>query len=35
MVFTRIEDGRIVERWEESDDLEFLRQIGVREFPAE
>ncbi|MDL5363781.1 ester cyclase [Halalkalicoccus sp. NIPERK01] len=35
MVFMRLEDGRIVERWEESDDLEFLRQIGVREVLAE
>lgn len=35
MVFMRLEDEKIVERWEESDDLEFLRQIGVREFPAE
>ena len=29
MVFYRIEDGKIVERWLESDNLSFLQQLGV------
>lgn len=29
MVLVRLEDGKIVERREESDDLEFLQQLGV------
>jgi len=34
-VFTRIEDGRIVERWVQPDALGLLRQLGVGELPAE
>ena len=29
MVWMRVEDGTIVERWEESDTLDFLQQLGV------
>lgn len=29
MVLMRLEDGKIVERWEESDTLEFLQQLGI------
>lgn len=29
MVLMRLEDGKIVERWEESDSLDLLRQLGV------
>lgn len=29
MVLMHIEDGKIAERWEESDNLEFLQQLGV------
>lgn len=29
MVLYRFEDGKIAERWQESDDLEFLQQLGV------
>lgn len=33
--FFRIEDGKIAERWLESDDLGLLQQLGVVEAPAE
>ena len=33
MVFYRIEDGKIVERWLESDNLEMLEQLGAIEPP--
>ncbi|MFP9190474.1 ester cyclase [Natronosalvus vescus] len=29
MVWMRLEDGLIVERWAESDNLEFLQQLGI------
>lgn len=29
MVLMRLEDGKIVERWEESDNLDFLQQLGI------
>lgn len=29
MVFMRLEDGLIVERWAEADDLDMLQQLGV------
>ncbi|MFD1512538.1 ester cyclase [Halomarina rubra] len=29
MVLMRLADGMIVERWEESDNLEFLQQLGI------
>lgn len=29
MVLMRLENGRIVERWEESDSLDLLQQLGV------
>lgn len=34
MVFTRIEDGKIAERWLQPDMLGLLRQLGVVEPPA-
>lgn len=34
MVFYRIEDGKIVERWLESDNLEMLTQLDAIELPA-
>lgn len=34
MVFYRVEDGKIVERWLESDNLEMLRQLDAIELPA-
>ncbi len=34
MVFYRIEDGKIVERWLETDKLEMLEQLGAIEPPA-
>lgn len=33
-VFTRIEDGKIAERWVQPDTLGMLRQLGIVEFPA-
>lgn len=33
MVFYRIEDGKIVERWLESDNLNFRQQLGIMEPP--
>ncbi len=33
MVFTRIEDGRIAERWVQPDMLGLLRQLGVETIP--
>lgn len=33
MVFTRIEDGQIVERWVQPDMLGLLRQLGVEAIP--
>lgn len=35
MVFTRIEDGRIVERWRTTDELSRLQQLGATELPPE
>lgn len=35
MVLMRLEDGKIVERWEESDSLDLLRQLGVLPPPEE
>lgn len=34
LVFTRIEDGKIVERWVQPDRLGMLQQLGVAELPA-
>lgn len=34
MVFYRIEDGKIVERWLEFDNLEMLKQLDAIELPA-
>lgn len=34
MVFYRVEDGKIVERWLESDNLEMLRQLEAIELPT-
>lgn len=34
MVFYRLEDGRIVERWHETDNLAMLTQLGAIELPA-
>ena len=34
MVFYRVEDGKIVERWLESDNLEMLEQLGAVEPPT-
>lgn len=34
MVFYRIQDGKIIERWLESDNLEMLQQLGATEIPA-
>lgn len=34
MVFYRIEDGKIAERWLESDNLEMLQQLDVLETPV-
>jgi steroid delta-isomerase-like uncharacterized protein len=34
MVFTRIEDGKIVERWVQPDTLGLMQQLGVVESPA-
>lgn len=34
MVFYRVEDGKIVERWLETDKLEMLEQLGALEAPA-
>lgn len=34
MVFYRIEDGKIVERWHETDTLEMLEQLDAIETPA-
>lgn len=34
MVFYRIEDGKIVERWLETDNVEMLRQLDASEMPA-
>lgn len=35
MVLMRLEDGKIAERWEESDGLDLLRQLGVLPPPEE
>lgn len=35
MVLVRLEDGKIVERWAESDNLAFLQQLGVLPSPEE
>lgn len=35
MVFTRIEDGQIVERWVQPDMLGLMQQLGVVELPDE
>lgn len=34
MVFYRIEDGKIAERWLASDNLELLKQLGAAKMPA-
>lgn len=35
MVFSRIEDGQVVERWRTTDELNRLQQLGAIELPAE
>lgn len=34
IVFTRIENDKIVERWVQSDTLRLMQQLGVVESPA-
>lgn len=34
MVFTRIEDGKIAERWVQPDTLALMQQLGVVELPS-
>ena len=34
LIWTRLEDGRIAERWLVPDMLPFLMQVGVEEFPV-
>jgi predicted ester cyclase len=34
MVFTRIEDGKIAERWVQPDTLSLMQQLGAVELPA-
>lgn len=35
MVFSRVEDGRVVERWRTTDDLRRFQQIGAIELPTQ
>jgi len=35
MVFTRIEDGKLVERWVQPDSFGLMQQLGVVELPTE
>ncbi|WP_458186869.1 ester cyclase [Haladaptatus sp. NG-WS-4] len=35
MVFTRIEDGKIVERWTQPDTLGMFQQLGIAESPMD
>lgn len=35
MVFTRVEDGKIAERWVQPDSLGLMQQLGVVELPTE